>query len=479
MKSFSGQFGVRAHVCVCVCVCVCVTDVKCKAGELAVNHTHTHTHTHTVRGSRLWELWQSVWDGVLSLLGHTGFFATGFLQAFTSSGAVNQSESQIGCGWGWGQGWGALTSIKAREWMKVAFKYSNPALKWNVSNVFQRLLLSERKTLCSKHRIILFYTQDSLLSVGGMNLWVKKKKKKKKKNTKGSFMLYVLHIRIQLGSYVHISLSLFLHILRKLVDKRSSASGSRGSSQIVQARHNRGRGSFESGTAFWGEVMSWWERFYDVTSPGHRDRQTMLLLCPSLDGHLEPPCCSLHCVCVCVCVWGHMCYLFQQVLHLPLPALPRCHHLQFLLLRDLCERSLFVCFVVLAQLLLQQTHLLAADKHVEFAQNDICVSNLRICEEQKWKRGSVTAVHLSTSGPGRQPSCPSSAFPLSWWTSLWLHAAVSASLSPPTNTHTGAHVTARTQTEARVRLVLWSHSVVDHRILNNTNVRLLKVRKKR
>lgn len=54
----------------CVCVCVCATDVKCKAGELAVNHTHTHT----VRGSRLWELWESVWVGVLSLLGHTGFF---------------------------------------------------------------------------------------------------------------------------------------------------------------------------------------------------------------------------------------------------------------------------------------------------------------------------------------------------------------------------------------------------------------------
>lgn len=79
------------------------------------------------------------------------FSATGFLQAFTSSGAVNQSDSQIGCGWGWGQGWGVLTSIKAREWIKVAFKYSNPASKWNVSNVFQRLLLSESKTLCSKH----------------------------------------------------------------------------------------------------------------------------------------------------------------------------------------------------------------------------------------------------------------------------------------------------------------------------------------
>lgn len=190
VKSFSGQFVVR----VCVCVRL-MWNVK-QVNWLLITLTHTQSEAADC------ERCESVCELVSYLSSDTlDFSATGFLQAFTSSGAVNQSDSQIGCGWGWGQGWGALTSIKAREWIKVAFKYSNPASKWNVSNVFQRLLLSERKTLCSKHWIILFYTQDSLLSVSGMNLWVKKKKKKK---TKGSFMLYVLHIRIQMEYYVHI-----------------------------------------------------------------------------------------------------------------------------------------------------------------------------------------------------------------------------------------------------------------------------------
>lgn len=110
------------------------------------------TLTHTQSEAADCERCESVCELVSYLSSDTlDFSATGFLQAFTSSGAVNQSDSEIGCGWGWGQGWGALTSIKAREWIKVAFKYSNPASKWNVSNVFQRLLLSERKTLCSKH----------------------------------------------------------------------------------------------------------------------------------------------------------------------------------------------------------------------------------------------------------------------------------------------------------------------------------------
>lgn len=53
-------------------------------------------------------------------------------------------------------------------------------------------------------------------------------------------------------------------------------------------------------------------------------------------------------------------HLFQQVLHLPLPALSGRHHLQFFLLGDLRQRRLLVRFVLLRQLLLQQAHLLPA-----------------------------------------------------------------------------------------------------------------------
>lgn len=62
VKSFSGQFVVR----VCVCVRL-MWNVK-QVNWLLI------TLTHTVRVSRLWELWECVWVGVLSLLGHTGFF---------------------------------------------------------------------------------------------------------------------------------------------------------------------------------------------------------------------------------------------------------------------------------------------------------------------------------------------------------------------------------------------------------------------
>lgn len=58
----------------------------------------------------------------------------------------------------------------------------------------------------------------------------------------------------------------------------------------------------------------------------------------------------------------HVCYLFQQVFHLPLPALSRRHHLQVFLLGDLSQRCLFVCLILLVQLLLQQSYFFPVGK---------------------------------------------------------------------------------------------------------------------
>lgn len=44
-----------------------------------------------------------------------------------------------------------------------------------------------------------------------------------------------------------------------------------------------------------------------------------------------------------------------------------------------------------------------------------------------------TAVRLSTSAPGRPPSCPSSASPPCEWTSPWPRAAAAGSQFPPAN----------------------------------------------
>lgn len=67
----------------------------------------------------------------------------------------------------------------------------------------------------------------------------------------------------------------------------------------------------------------------------------------------------------------HVFYLFQQVLHLPLPALSCRHHLQFFLLGELSERRLLVCFILLSQLLSQQTHLFPTERQAEFGKNAI------------------------------------------------------------------------------------------------------------
>ena len=148
----------------------------------------------------------------------------------------------------------------------------------------------------------------------------------------------------------------------------------------------------------------------------------------------QNPRCSLHSVCV--CVWESLCVLPVPAGPPPSSASPPSLPSSPVPSAARPESAPPVCPLRSPRSAPPSADAPPPCRHtrVELGQNDICVSNLRICDEHEWQWGSVTAVHPSTSGPGRRPSCPSSASPLSWWTSLWLHAAVSASLSPPANT---------------------------------------------